>query len=70
MVYDSGKYRITLKKVIRRIEDLDEPSKYEWVSKILHKLGNNATARAYHDGYEKGRFDGAIPKSYIVGIPD
>lgn len=29
MVYDSGKYRITLKKVIRRIEDLDEPSKSE-----------------------------------------
>lgn len=70
MVYDSGKYRITLKKVIRRIEDLDEPSKYEWVSKILQKLGHNATARAYHDGYEKGRFDGAMPKSYIVEIPD
>lgn len=70
MVYDSGKYRITLKKVIRRIEDLDEPSKSEWVSKILQKLGHNATARAYHDGYEKGRFDGAMSKSYVVKIPE
>ena len=60
MVYDSGKYRITLKKVIRRIEGLDEDSKTEWVSEILQKLGRNATARAYHDGYEKGRFDEAM----------
>lgn len=63
MVYDSGKYRITLKKVIRRIEGLDECSKTEWVSEILQKLGRNATARAYHDGYEKGIFDAAIENS-------
>lgn len=63
MVYDSGKYRITLKKVIRRIEGLDEVSKTEWVSEILQKLGRNATARAYHDGYEQGRFDEAIENS-------
>lgn len=29
MVYDSGKFKITLKKVIRRIEGLDEDSKTE-----------------------------------------
>lgn len=73
MVYDSGKYRITLKKVIRRIEGLDESSKTEWVSEILQKLGRNATARAYHDGYEKGRFDEAMDNTYKkekVEIPD
>lgn len=63
MVYDSGKFNITLKKVIRRIEGLDEVSKTEWVSEILQKLGRNATARAYHDGYEKGRFNEAIENS-------
>lgn len=71
MVYDSGKYRITLKKVIRRIEGLDEVSKTEWVSEILQKLGRNATARAYHDGYEQGRFDEAIENSTPQAeIPD
>lgn len=71
MVYDSGKFEITLKKVIRRIEGLDEDSKTEWVSEILQKLGRNATARAYHDGYEQGRFDEAIENSTPQAeIPD
>lgn len=73
MVYDSGKYRITLKEAIRRIEGLDEVSKTEWVSEILQKLGRNATARAYHDGYEQGRFDEAMEntiKVKKVEIPD
>ena len=70
MVYDSGKYKITLKKVIRRIENLDEPSKSEWVREVLSKLGCDATSRAYRDGYEQGRFDEATDKSYVVEIPD
>lgn len=70
MVYNSGKYKITLKKVIRRIEGLEEPSKSEWLGEILQKFGRNVTARAYHDGYEQGRFDKAVDKSYIVKIPE
>lgn len=70
MVYNSGKYKITLKKVIRRIEGLEEPSKSEWLGEILQKFGRNVTARAYHDGYEQGRFDEAVDKSYVVEIPD
>ena len=71
MVYDKGKYKVTLKKVVRRIEELDEPSKSEWVSEILKKFGRNATARAYHDGYEQGRFDEAMENSTPkVEIPD
>lgn len=63
MVYDEGRYKVTLKKVVRKIEELDEPSKSEWVSEILKKFGRNATARAYHDGYEQGRFDEAMEYS-------
>ena len=70
MVYDSGKYKITLKKVIRIIEKLDEPSMSGWVGEILQKFGYNATARAYHDGYEQLRFDEAIDKFYVVEIPE
>lgn len=71
MVYDSGKFKITLKKVIRRIEGLDEDSKYEWIREILSKLGSDAIPKAYHRGYEQGRFDEAIQYSTPkVEIPD
>lgn len=63
MVYDSGKYRITLKKVIRRIEGLDECSKTEWVRSILDKLGSDVMSKTYLEGYEQGRFDEAIEYS-------
>lgn len=73
MVYDSGKYRITLKKVIRRIEGLDECSKTEWVRSILDKLGSDVMSKTYREGYEQGRFDEAIEntsKVKKVEIPD
>lgn len=63
MVYDSGKYRITLKKVIRRIEGLEECSKTEWVRSILDKLGSDVMSKTYREGYEQGRFDEAIEYS-------
>lgn len=60
MVYDSGKFNITLKKVIRRIEGLDDCSKAEWVRGILDKLGSGVMSKTYRDGYEQGRFDEAM----------
>lgn len=63
MVYDSGKFKITLKKVIRRIEGLDDCSKAEWVRDILDKLGSDVMSKTYRDGYEQGRFDEAIQYS-------
>lgn len=60
MVYDSGKFKITLKKVIRRIEGLDDCSKAEWVRDILDKLGSDVMLKTYRDGYEQGKFEEAI----------
>lgn len=60
MVYNSGKYRITLKKVIRRIEGLDECSKTEWVRSILDKLGSDVMSKTYREGYAQGKFEEAI----------
>ena len=60
MVYDSGKFKITLKKVIRRIEGLDDCYKAEWVRDILDKLGSDVMLKTYHDGYEQGKFEEAI----------
>lgn len=71
MVYDSGKFNITLKKVIRRIEGLDDCSKAEWVRGILDKLGSDVMSKTYRDGYEQGRFDEAIELSTPkVELPD
>lgn len=66
MVYDSGKFNITLKKVIRRIEGLDDCSKAEWVRGILDKLGSDVMSKTYRDGYEQGRFDESVENTYKV----
>ena len=71
MVYDSGKYRITLKKVIRRIEGLDDDSKVVWTREILSELGSDAITKAYKDGYEQGKFEEALQYSTPQAeIPD
>ena len=46
MVYDSGKFNITLKKVIRRIEGLDNNSRVVWTREILSELGSDAITKA------------------------
>ena len=73
MVYDSGKFNITLKKVIRRIEGLDNNSRIIWTKEILSELGSDVMSKTYHDGYEQGRFDEAMEntiKVKKVEIPD
>ena len=40
MVYDCGKYKITLKKIIRRLETIPEDSRNMWLSEILSHFGN------------------------------
>ena len=71
MVYDSGKFNITLKKVIRRIEGLDDCSKAEWVRGILDKLGSDVMSKTYRDGYGQGRFEEAMEYSTPkVELPD
>lgn len=66
MVYDSGKFNITLKKVIRRIEGLDNNSRIIWTKEILSKLGSDVMSKTYHDGYEQGRFDESVENTHKV----
>ena len=71
MVYDSGKFNITLKKVIRRIEGLDNDSKVVWTREILSELGSDAITKAYKDGHEQGKFEEALQYSTPQAeIPD
>ena len=44
MVYDCGKYKITLKKIIRRLEDIPDDSRNMWLSEILSHFGTGCVS--------------------------
>jgi hypothetical protein len=60
MVYDEGKYKITLNKVLSKLNSLNGQDKFEWVYAILKELGSEFSSKLYHEGYEQGKFDEAI----------
>lgn len=71
MVYDEGKYKITLKKVLSKLNSLNGQDKFEWVYAILNGLGSEFSLKLYQEGYEQGRFDEAIEYSTPeVELPD
>lgn len=71
MVYDEGKYKITLKKVLSKLNSLNGQDKLEWVYAILNGLGSEFSSKLYQEGYEQGRFDEAIEYSTPeVELPD
>lgn len=58
MVYDCGKYKITLKKIIRRLEDIPDDSRNMWLSEILSYFGNRYGGFKYAQGFEQGLLEG------------
>lgn len=60
MVYDCGKYKITLKKVIRRLETISDDSRNMWLSEILSHFGNKCSGFKYAQGFEQGLLEGFI----------
>ena len=58
MVYDCGKYKITLKKIIRRLEDIPDDSRNMWLSEILSHFGNRYGGFKYAQGFEQGLLEG------------
>lgn len=71
MVYDEGKYKITLKKVLSKLNSLNGQDKFEWVYAILNGLGSEFSSKLYQDGYEHGKFDEVIRYSTPeVELPD
>ena len=60
MVYDCGKYKITLKKVIRRLETISDDSRNMWLSEILSHFGNKCGGFKYAQGVEQGLLEGFV----------
>lgn len=58
MVYDCGKYKITLKKIIRRMETIPDDSRNMWLSEILAHFGNNFGRLKYAQGFGQGLIEG------------
>lgn len=76
MVYDCGKYKITLKKIIRRLEDIPDDSRNMWLSEILSHFGNRYGGFKYAQGFEQGLIegfqnglDGAKSENISVEVP-
>lgn len=58
MVYDCGKYKITLKKIIRRLDSIPDDSRNMWLSEILSHFGNRYGGFKYAQGFEQGLLEG------------
>lgn len=58
MVYDCGKYKITLKNIVRRLENIPDDSRNIWLSEILSHFGNRYGGFKYAQGFEQGLLEG------------
>ena len=57
---------IKLKDVIKRIKDLDIDARKVWIDAILNELGSDYGSKKYRDGYEQGKFDGAMKREKVT----
>lgn len=67
------KDKITLKKVISKLENMDESHKVKWVYSIVSALNDEFISQLFNETYEQGRFDEAMEntiKVKKVKIPD
>lgn len=57
---------LKLKDVIARIKGLERGTQNVWLNEILNELGSDYGLMKYKDGYEQGRFDGAIEREKVA----
>lgn len=61
-----NKNKIKLKDVIARIKSIDLDSQEVWLNEILNELGSDYGSKKYRDGYEQGKFDGAMEREKVT----
>lgn len=59
---------LKLKKVIKRMEDLEDNTRRLWIDEILHKFGEDFGFWKYKAGLEQGRLEGFIERD-LVEVP-
>ena len=61
-----NKNKIKLKDVIARIKSFDVDAREAWLNEILNGLGSDFGSKKYRDGYEQGKFDGAMEREKVT----
>lgn len=65
------KDKITLNKVISKLENMDESHKVKWVYSIFSALNDEFISQLFNETYEQGKFDGEkLAKKEKAKIPD
>lgn len=65
------KDKITLKKVISKLDNMNDSHKVKWVYSIISTLNDEFIHQLFNETYEQGKFDGArLSKVEKVKIPD
>lgn len=65
------KDKITLNKVISKLENMEVSHKAKWVYSIVSSLNDEFISQLFNETYEQGKFDGAkLAKVEKVKIPD
>lgn len=59
---------LKLKKVIKRMEYLEDGTRRLWIDEILHKFGEDFGSWKYKEGLEQGRLEGFIERD-LVEVP-
>lgn len=65
---DNQHKSLKLKKVIKRMEDLEDNTRCLWIDEILHKFGEDFGFWKYKAGLEQGRLEGFIERD-LVEVP-
>lgn len=65
------KDKITLNRVISKLENMDESHKVKWVYSIVSALNDEFISNLFNETYEQGKFDGEkLAKAEKVKIPE
>ena len=62
---DNQHKSLKLKKVIKRMEDLEDDTRRLWIDEILHKFGEDFGFWKYKAGLEQGRLEGFIEREKV-----
>lgn len=58
LVFSVEPKNMRLKDIIKKIKDLSDHTRAEWIDGILQEFGNGFGSKKWREGYEQGKFEG------------
>ena len=59
LVFSVEPKNMRLKDIIKKMKDLSDNTRAEWIDGILQEFGNGFGSKKWREGYEQGKFEGA-----------